>query len=255
MSANADTNNNPINNHTDSSHNDSAHTMTLASQAETVPKPSSTLSSSQSLKQSSPLNQPPNQHKPQTSLFANLSWRLWTMLIGLAALSLWSSWALLDQQWTRPVSDLLIPSSQLDIASMAIQLHLVATSVVALLAGGLLGVVSILLQQLVKNPLASDTTLGVGVGAQLAMLIVTLFLPSLAIYGGIYVAFVGAIISMGLVFALSAPSRFNPLILILAGLVVNILLAAVANVLVLFFAERSNGMLSWAAVFIMGFNL
>lgn len=250
MSANADTNNNPINNHTDSSHNDSAHTMTLASQAATVPKPSSTLSSSQSLKQSSPLNQPPNQHKPQTSLFANLSWRLWTMLIGLAALSLWSSWALLDQQWTRPVSDLLIPSSQLDIASMAIQLHLVATSVVALLAGGLLGVVSILLQQLVKNPLASDTTLGVGVGAQLAMLIVTLFLPSLAIYGGIYVAFVGAIISMGLVFALSAPSRFNPLILILAGLVVNILLAAVANVLVLFFAERSNGMLSWAAGFL-----
>ena len=53
---------------------------------------------------------------------------------------------------------------------MATQLHLVATSVVALLAGGLLGVVSILLQQLVKNPLASDTTLGVGVGAQLAMM-------------------------------------------------------------------------------------
>ena len=63
-------------------------------------------------------------------------------------------------------------------------------------------------------------------------------------------AFVGALISMGLVFVLSAPSRFNPLILILAGLVVNILLAAIANVLVLFFAERSNGMLSWAAGFL-----
>ncbi len=247
MSTNADTHNknNNINNHADSSHNDSAHTITLASQAATVSKPSSTSS-----KHSSSLNQPPNQPSPQTSLFASMSWRLWVMLIGLAALSLWSSWALLDQQWTRPLSDLLIPSSQLDIASMAIQLHIVATSVVALLAGGLLGVVSILLQQLVKNPLASDTTLGVGVGAQLAMLIVTLFLPSLAIYGGLYVAFVGAIISMGLVFALSAPSRFNPLILILAGLVVNILLAAVANGLVLFFAERSNGMLSWPAGFL-----
>lgn len=185
-----------------------------------------------------------------TSLFASTTWRLWATLIGLAVLSLWSSWKLIAQEWTRPLSDLLIPSSQLDIASMAVQLHLVATSGVALLAGGLLGVVSILLQQLVKNPLASDTTLGVGVGAQLAMLIVTLFLPSLAIYGGLYVAFAGAIISMGLVFALSAPSRFNPLILILAGLVVNILLAAVANVLVLFFAERSNGMLSWAAGFL-----
>jgi len=246
MSANIDTHNNHINNNTDS-----AHTMTSDSETVTTPKPLSSPSSLTSSKQSSsPLSQPPNQPNSQTSLFASMSWRLWAMLIGLAALSLWSSWMLLDQQWTRPISDLLIPSSQLDIASMAVQLHIVATSVVALLAGGLLGVVSILLQQLVKNPLASDTTLGVGVGAQLAMLIVTLFLPSLAIYGGLYVAFVGAIISMGLVFALSAPSRFNPLILILAGLVVNILLAAVANVLVLFFAERSNGMLSWAAGFL-----
>ncbi len=188
--------------------------------------------------------------RPQNSTSASSPGRLWVMLFILTILSLWSAWALVDQEWTRPVSDLLLPSAQLDIASMATQLHLVATSIVALLAGGLLGVVSILLQQLVKNPLASDTTLGVGVGAQLAMLIVTLFLPSLAIYGGLYVAFVGALISMGLVFALAAPSRFNPLILILAGLVVNILLAAVANVLVLFFAERSNGMLSWAAGFL-----
>ena len=194
-------------------------------------------------------NPSPNSPLPEVAT-ASTSWRLWVMLVALMVLSLWSGWALIAQEWTRPIADLLMPSSQLDIASMAIQLHLVATSIVALLAGGLLGVVSILLQQLVKNPLASDTTLGVGVGAQLAMLIVTLFLPSLAIYGGIYVAFVGAIISMGLVFALSAPSRFNPLILILAGLVVNILLAAVANVLVLFFAERSNGMLSWAAGFL-----
>lgn len=178
------------------------------------------------------------------------SWRLWVALAFLMVLSLWSSWTLIAQEWTRPIGDLFMPSLQLDIASMATQLHLVATSIVALLAGGLLGVVSILLQQLVKNPLASDTTLGVGVGAQLAMLIVTLFVPSLAIYGGVYVAFVGALISMGLVFALAAPSRFNPLILILAGLVVNILLAAVANVLVLFFAARSNGILSWAAGFL-----
>ncbi|WP_394210373.1 Fe(3+)-hydroxamate ABC transporter permease FhuB [Psychrobacter piscatorii] len=193
---------------------------------------------------------PPNRPKSQASVLSDTSWRLWVILIALLVLSGWSGWTLLDQEWTRPISELFLPSLQLDIVSMATQLHLVATSVVALLAGGLLGVVSILLQQLVKNPLASDTTLGVGVGAQLATLIVTLFLPSLAIYGGTYVAFVGAIISMGLVFALSAPSRFNPLILILAGLVVNILLAAVANVLVLFFAERSNGMLSWAAGFL-----
>ncbi|MGP5201701.1 Fe(3+)-hydroxamate ABC transporter permease FhuB [Psychrobacter aquimaris] len=223
-------------------------------------KPMTSLAASQSptLKTSSephsklaqkPPNPAPNPPRQQPAVFAD-TWRIWAVMIILVVLSVWSTWVLIAQEWTRPISDLFIPSSQLDISSLATQLHIVATSIVALLAGGLLGVVSILLQQLVKNPLASDTTLGVGVGAQLAMLIVTLFLPSLAIYGGIYVAFIGAIISMGLVFALSAPSRFNPLILILAGLVVNILLAAVANVLVLFFAERSNGMLSWAAGFL-----
>ena len=223
-------------------------------------KPMTSLAASQSptLKASSeqhsklaqkPPNPAPNPPRQQPAVFAD-TWRIWAVMIILVVLSVWSTWALIAQEWTRPISDLFIPSSQLDIISLATQLHIVATSIVALLAGGLLGVVSILLQQLVKNPLASDTTLGVGVGAQLAMLIVTLFLPSLAIYGGLYVAFVGALISMGLVFVLSAPSRFNPLILILAGLVVNILLAAVANVLVLFFAERSNGMLSWAAGFL-----
>lgn len=162
----------------------------------------------------------------------------------------WSSHSLIEQQWSLPWYKLLTPSQQLDIVDMAIQLKLLATSSVALMAGGLLGVVSILLQQLVKNPLASDTTLGVGVGAQLAILLVTLFVPSLAIHGGFFVAFVGALLSMSLVFLLATPSRFNPLILILAGLVVNILLSAVAAVLVLFFTERSVGMMSWAAGFL-----
>ena len=220
-------------------------TSLAASQSPTLKTPSEQPSKLMQ-KPPNPVPKPPRQ---PPSVFAD-TWRIWAVMIILVILSVWSTWLLINQEWTRPLSDLFIPSSQLDIISLATQLHIVATSIVALLAGGLLGVVSILLQQLVKNPLASDTTLGVGVGAQLAMLIVTLFLPSLAIYGGLYVAFVGALISMGLVFALSAPSRFNPLILILAGLVVNILLAAVANVLVLFFAERSNGMLSWAAGFL-----
>ena len=232
-------------------HHNNAMTSLSSSQSPELTQQPSKSKSTLSKRSSNPSPNPaPKSPQPQNATSAANPGRLWMALFILTILSLWSVWALIDQEWTRPVSDLLTPSAQLDIASLATQLHIVATSIVALLAGGLLGVVSILLQQLVKNPLASDTTLGVGVGAQLAMLIVTLFLPSLAIYGGLYVAFVGALISMGLVFALAAPSRFNPLILILAGLVVNILLAAVANVLVLFFAERSNGMLSWAAGFL-----
>ena len=181
-------------------------------------------------------------------------WRI-VVLIGLLLIGIaYSGWSLIASTWSLPMSDLFRPSESLTIPDMAVQLRIVATTCVAILAGGLLGVVSVLLQQLVKNPLASDTTLGIGTGAQLAMLIVTLFVPSLAIHGGALVAFVGAIASMALVFLLAAASRFNPLILVLGGLVVNILLAAIASVLVLFFKEQSIGILAWAAGFLTQTN-
>lgn len=192
-------------------------------------------------------NQMPPDHSATKSFFA---WRAW-LLIGLLLIAIgFSSSSLIGSLWTLPLSELFTSSYKLDITNMAVQLRLVATSLVAIFAGGLLGVVSILLQQLVKNPLASDTTLAIGTGAQLALLIVTLFIPSIAIYGGIWIAFIGAVASLALVFVLATPSHFNPLILVLAGLVVNILFAAIAGVLVLFFTERSVGILSWAAGFL-----
>ena len=93
-----------------------------------------------------PPNPAPKPPRQPLSVFAD-TWRIWAVMIILVVLSVWSTWALIAQEWTRPISDLFIPSSQLDIISLATQLHIVATSIVALLAGGLLGVVSILLQQ------------------------------------------------------------------------------------------------------------
>lgn len=169
------------------------------------------------------------------------------LLLILLVLALSSSMVVLTQLWTLPITDLFAPSMQLPLTDMVAQLQIVATALVAVLAGGLLGVVSILLQQLVKNTLASDTTLGVGSGAQMALLIVTLFFPALGLYGSFWVAFVGALLSMGLVFMLSLPSRMNPLVVILAGLVINILLTALASLLLLFFSEKSLGVMTWAA--------
>lgn len=169
------------------------------------------------------------------------------VLAGLLMLGLGSSYAVITQLWPWPINELWQASTQLPIGVMAVQLQIVPTMIVAMMAGGLLGAVSILLQQLVKNSLASDTTLGVGSGAQMALLIVTLFFPSFGIYGSFWVAFFGALLSMGLVFALSAPSRMNPLVLVLGGLVVNILLAAIAGLLLVFFSEKALGVMTWGA--------
>ena len=142
------------------------------------------------------------------------------VLLALLVVALASGYAVIAQLWPLPMSELWQSSVKLPVEMMAIQLQIVPTMWVAIMAGGLLGVVSVLLQQLVKNSLASDTTLGVGSGAQMALLIVTLFFPSFGIYGSFWVAFAGALLSMGLVFALAAPSRMNPLVLVLGGLVV-----------------------------------
>ena len=130
---------NPYSTHIDNTIND-ANSMTSLSSSELLnsSKPLSKSLSKSNQKLPSP---PPNSPQQKNDLLAATSWRLWAMLIILMVLSVWSSWALINQAWARPFSELFTPSSQLDIASMATQLHLVATSIVALLAGGLLGVV------------------------------------------------------------------------------------------------------------------
>ena len=119
--------------------------------------------------------------------------RIYMMVVFLILLAVVSSYAVVHQLWHLPFLELFIPSFELSLSDMSIQLQILPTMLVALTAGGLLGLVSVLLQQLVKNTLASDTTLAVGSGANIALLIVTLFLPSLALGGSFWVAFVGAL--------------------------------------------------------------
>ena len=109
------------------------------------------------------------------------------MIGGLFALAIATSGYLINSRWQLPVWALFQASANLSLNDMAIQLSLLPTMLVAILAGGILGSSSILLQQLVKNTLASDTTLAVGSGAQMALLIVTLFLPSFGLYGSFWV--------------------------------------------------------------------
>jgi len=148
--------------------------------------------------------------------------RIYMMVVFLLLLAGLSSYAVVHQLWHLNFLELFTPSFELSLSDMSIQLQILPTMLVALTCGGLLGLVSVLLQQLVKNTLASDTTLAVGSGANMALLIVTLFLPNLALGGHFWVAFVGALGSMALVFLLAAPSRMNPLVLVLGGLVTNI---------------------------------
>ncbi|MBN2872318.1 MAG: Fe(3+)-hydroxamate ABC transporter permease FhuB [Halothiobacillaceae bacterium] len=117
----------------------------------------------------------------------------------------------------------------------------------ALIAGAGLALAGVLMQQVLRNPLASPTTLGVAGGANLALMAASLFAPALMRIGPEWVALAGGAVAMGLVFILSWRQALSPLVVVLAGLVVNLYLGAVAMVLLLFNQETLQGLLIWGA--------
>lgn len=118
---------------------------------------------------------------------------------------------------------------------------------VTLLAGAALGLAGTLMQQVLRNPLASPTTLGVASGAQLALMVVTLFAPSWLLLGREWIAMAGGSLAMALVFALAWRRQLNPVVIVFAGLVINLYLAAISMGLLLFFQEELKGLLVWGS--------
>ncbi len=117
----------------------------------------------------------------------------------------------------------------------------------ALLAGAGLGLAGVLMQQVLRNPLASPTTLGVASGANLGLMMATLFLPDLLLWGREWVALAGGAAAMGGVFLLAWRSDLAPAVVVLAGLVMNLYAGALGMVLLLFHQEALKGMLIWGA--------
>ncbi|OJW66881.1 MAG: Fe3+-hydroxamate ABC transporter permease FhuB [Aeromonas sp. 62-46] len=118
---------------------------------------------------------------------------------------------------------------------------------ICLLAGAALGLAGTLMQQVLRNPLASPTTLGVASGAQLALMMVTLLAPSWLLIGREWIAMAGGSLAMGLVFALAWRRQLNPVVIVFAGLVINLYLAAISMGLLLFFQEELKGLLVWGS--------
>ncbi|KAA0011429.1 Fe(3+)-hydroxamate ABC transporter permease FhuB [Billgrantia pellis] len=117
----------------------------------------------------------------------------------------------------------------------------------SLLAGSGLALAGVLMQQVLRNPLAAPTTLGVASGANLALLAATLLAPGWLAAGREWVALAGGVGAMALVFALAWRRALAPMVVVLAGLVVNLYAGALSMVLLLFHQEELKGLLIWGA--------
>lgn len=114
----------------------------------------------------------------------------------------------------------------------------------ALVAGAALGLSSALLQRVLRNPLAEPATLGLSAGAQLALVAATVALPGAMAYP-VTVAFAGAAATALLVLAATARRRFEPLSVILTGMMVSLTATAGAAAVILASGDYMTGLFIW----------
>lgn len=150
-------------------------------------------------------------------------------------------------EWTLPIARLFDAPDSLPIAALTVQNNTLPRMAMALLAGGATAAATMLMQQLMRNPLASDSTLAVSSGAQTALVAATVAAPALLDYGGSAVAFAGAAAALGGVLALSARRELQPLTVVLAGLVVSLYLGSFTGIIMLFFSEETRGVMQWGS--------
>ncbi len=117
----------------------------------------------------------------------------------------------------------------------------------AIVSGAALGLAGLLMQQVLRNPLVSPATLGVASGSQLALFLATLFAPEWLATGSDWIAMLGGTCAVLLVFALSWKRGLAPLVVVLAGLVVNLYISSVSSTLLLFYQEELKGLMVWGA--------
>lgn len=91
---------------------------------------------------------------------------------------------------------------------------------IAMLGGSAMSISGVLLQSVIKNPLADPTIMGISSGASFTAILITAFFPTLYFFTPI-LAFVGGIIACMIVYSLSWRSGLNPLRIILVGVAVN----------------------------------
>ncbi|WP_279326462.1 FecCD family ABC transporter permease [Corynebacterium hadale] len=139
-----------------------------------------------------------------------------------------------------------------DEAKIIAQLR-VPRTLLGLLVGAALGTAGALLQGHTRNPLADTNLLGVGPGAALAVAAAVSFHGSMTVLGTVGVGFLGAILAVALVFALSMRSlESTPIMVVLGGSALGAVCSALTSGIVLTNTQSLNEMRFWTAGAIAG---
>ena len=117
-------------------------------------------------------------------------------------------------------------------------------NILAAIVGANLAVSGILLQSVMKNPLADPGITGVSTGASVAAIIILLLLPQ---YTAILplIAFIGGSLACILVFIMAYKNGIKPGRIVLAGVAVNSILGGVISFLSTMYSDRIQSAMLW----------
>lgn len=116
---------------------------------------------------------------------------------------------------------------------------------ISLLVGAGLSLAGLLFQQVLRNPLAEPTTLGVASGAQLGITAVTIGAIPAGLLSAPMAALAGALLVGLVVFGIAWGRRLSPVTLILAGLVMSLYCGAVNQIIAIFNKDQLQNMFLW----------
>lgn len=114
----------------------------------------------------------------------------------------------------------------------------------SLLAGINLALAGLLLQTVLKNPLADPGIMGINAGAAFGATLIMLLWPA-ATAAVPLVAFLGGMAAFLLIVGFSWRRNLSPVVLILAGVAVNTVISGGQSVLTTLFSDRLQGVVTW----------
>jgi len=134
-----------------------------------------------------------------------------------------------------------------DVTRMVLYYSTLPRLATALIAGASLALSGALFQQVLRNPLADPTTLGVSAGANLALVVVSLFLPGLLGASRDLVALLGSASAAAIVISLGARRSFSPYSLVLSGLVLSLWCGGLSAILTYLNQRYLASLFIWGA--------
>lgn len=116
--------------------------------------------------------------------------------------------------------------------------------IIAALVGGNLALAGVLLQAVIRNPLADPQVTGISSGACLVSLIFIMFMPA---SGGIrpIVGFFGGLVSCIVVYLMAYKKELDTMRIVLAGAAINALLGGISQILTIGSGPSAGNIQSW----------